>query len=190
MESVWITGKRFLSIRRSRFESSRTPYQGILHSTTPSAAGAVPMHVFTGTPVARGEERIGSTIPMPMFAGRPSTMSSTVPVEFLQNSMVGPQRQQISEPQFDKCPTPQSFLLWKIRFKNQVTTCSDFPSETMLWINEVEMVDSLEELKSSRSVCGKNFPNFEMLKAKIADLRQRGGFTQTVTPTLTSRYGS
>ena len=31
----------------------------------------------------------------------------------------------------------------------------------------MEMVDSLEELKSSRSVSGKNFPNFEMLEAKI-----------------------
>ena len=30
------------------------------------------------------------------------------------------------------------------------------------------MVDSLDELKSSRSVCGKDFPNFEMLDAKIA----------------------
>ena len=30
------------------------------------------------------------------------------------------------------------------------------------------MVDSLEELKSSRSVSEKNFPNFEMLDAKIA----------------------
>ena len=38
----------------------------------------------------------------------------------------------------------------------------------MLWIKEVEMVDSLDELKSSRSVCGKDFPNFEMLDAKIA----------------------
>ena len=38
----------------------------------------------------------------------------------------------------------------------------------MWWITEVEMVDSLEELKSSRSVFGKNFPNFEMLDAKIA----------------------
>ena len=37
----------------------------------------------------------------------------------------------------------------------------------MSWIREVEMVHSLEELKSSRSVCGKNFPNFEMLDAKI-----------------------
>ena len=37
----------------------------------------------------------------------------------------------------------------------------------MLWNTEVEMVDSLDELKSSRSVCGKGFPNFEMLDAKI-----------------------
>ena len=32
----------------------------------------------------------------------------------------------------------------------------------------MEMVDSLDELKSSRSVAGKNFPNFEMLDAKIS----------------------
>ena len=38
----------------------------------------------------------------------------------------------------------------------------------MLWVKEVEMVDSLEELNSSRSVAGKSFPNFEMLDAKIA----------------------
>ena len=37
-----------------------------------------------------------------------------------------------------------------------------------MWIKEVEMVDSLDELKSSRSVYGKDFPNFEMLDAKIA----------------------
>ena len=70
-----------------------------------------------------------------------------MPVEFLQNYMVS---------------------VWKIRFTTQVTTCSDFPSDAMLWIKEVEMVDSLDELKSSRSVCGQDFPNFEMLDAKIA----------------------
>ena len=36
----------------------------------------------------------------------------------------------------------------------------------MLWIKEVEMVDSVDELKSSRSVACKNFPN--SLDAKIA----------------------
>ena len=74
---------------------------------------------------------------MPTFAGRPSTMSSLIQVEFQQNSMVGQQSQQISELQFDKFPSPQSFLVWKIRLKNQVTTCSDFPSEATLLIKEV-----------------------------------------------------
>ena len=77
---------------------------------------------------------------MPTFAGRPPTMISSIPVEFPQNSLVEQQRQQMSELQFDKFPSPQSFLVWQIRFKNQVTTCSDFQSEAMLWINEVEMV--------------------------------------------------
>ena len=30
----------------------------------------------------------------------------------------------------------------------------------MLWIKEVEMVDSMEELKSSRSIAEKNLPEF------------------------------
>ena len=32
----------------------------------------------------------------------------------------------------------------------------------------MEMFDSLDELRSSRSVYGKDFPNFEVLDAKIA----------------------
>ena len=31
----------------------------------------------------------------------------------------------------------------------------------MLWIKEVEMVDSLDEFECLRCVSGKNFPNFE-----------------------------
>ena len=95
-------------------------------------------------------------------------MSSTIPVELPQNYMVGQQRQQLSEMQFDTRPDPQSFSVWKIRFKTQVTTSSDFPSDAMLWIKEVEMDDSVDEVKSSRSVHGKDFPNFEMLDGKMA----------------------
>ena len=174
----------------SIFDSLRDHHQEIRPCAPQRERGSVQQAPGSETPFIRDDKQNRGTIAMPTFARRPSTMSSTIPVEFLQNSMVGQHRQQISEPQFDKFPGPQSFLVWKIRFKNQVTTCSDFPSETMLWIKEVEMVDSLEELKSSRSVCGKKFPNFEMLDAKIADLRQSGGLTQTATPTLTSRYGS
>ena len=47
---------------------------------------------------------------MPTFAGRPSTMSSTIAVDIPQNSMVGQQRLQISELQFDKFPTSCTFI--------------------------------------------------------------------------------
>ena len=126
------------------------------------------MHVGTGTLVARDEDLTVGTIPMPTFARRPSTMSSLFPVDIPLNSMVGQQRQQVSELQFEKFPALSTFLCGKIRFKNQVTTCSDFPSEDMLWIKEVEMVDSLDESKSSRSIAGNNFPFFEILDARIA----------------------
>ena len=107
-------------------------------------------------------------ISMPTFASRPFTTSSRIPVELPQNYVVGQQRQQMSELQFDKFPTSASFLVWKTRFKTQVSNGSDFPSAVMLWIKEVEMVDSLQQLKSSRSVSGNNLPNFEMLDVKIA----------------------
>ena len=49
-----------------------------------------------------------------------------------------------------------------------MTTCSDDPSEGMLWIKVVEMVVSLDEFKSSRSIQGTDFPKIEMLDARIA----------------------
>ena len=50
------------------------------------------------------------------------------------------QRLQISDLHFDKFPTPDTFACWKIRFKTEVCTCSQFPTEAMQWIKEVEMV--------------------------------------------------
>ena len=96
---------------RSMFDSSQTPHQGILHSTTPSAAGAVPVQRSTGRPVARGEEQIGRPTQMPMSAGRPSIINSFLPAEIPQNSMAVHQRLQISELQFDKFPHLQRFPL-------------------------------------------------------------------------------
>ena len=103
------------------------------------------------------------------FAGRPSTLSSTILVEFPQNSMVGQQRQQISELRVDKNSSIPNHC-WFGRCDSRIKRLpgSDFPSEAMLWIKEVDVVDSLEELKSSRSVSGNTFPNVEMLDAKIA----------------------
>ena len=57
------------------------------------------------------------------------------------------QRLQISDLHFDKFPTPATFACWKIGFKTEVCTCSQFPTEAMQWIKEVEMVDSVDDLK-------------------------------------------
>ena len=63
---------------------------------------------------------------MPMFVSRRLTTSSKHPVDIPQNYVVGQQRQQMSERQLGKVPTPSAFSCWMMRFKNQVTTCSDF----------------------------------------------------------------
>ena len=69
---------------------------------------------------------------------------------------------------FDKFPTPATFAGWKTRFKTEVCTCSQFPTEAMQWIKEVELVDSVDELRSSSSIRGISMPNFEVLDARIA----------------------
>ena len=68
----------------------------------------------------------------------------------------------------DKFPTPTTFACWKIRFKTEVCTCSQFPTEAMLWSKEVEMVESVDDLKSSRSIRRTPGPNFELLDARLA----------------------
>ena len=69
-------------------------------------------------------------------------------------------------------PNPETFACWKIRFKTEVCICSQFPTEATLWI-KVEMVDSVDDLKSSCSVRGIRMPDFEVLDAKIASALNR-----------------
>ena len=89
--------KTLLGYQFSTFDSSQNHYLGIHRSTTPSATGTIPVYIGTETLVARDEDQNRGTIPMPTFARRPSIMSSFFPVDIPQNSMVGKQRQQISE---------------------------------------------------------------------------------------------
>ena len=93
--------------------------------------------------------------------------------DFSKNFGADQQRLQISDLHFDKFPSLATFACWKIRFKTEVCTCSQFPTEAMLWIKEVEMVDSVGDLKSSSSIRGIQMPNFEVLDAKIASALTR-----------------
>ena len=105
----------------------------------------------------------------------PSARNSVIPCEgdFSKNYGADQQRLRISDLHFDKFSTPATFVCWKIRFKTEVCTCSQFPTEAMLWIKEVELVDSVDDLKSSCSVKGIHMPNFEVLEAKIASALNR-----------------
>ena len=152
----WNTSGLQENVFGNQFSTFHSPprLQGVHPCAPQRERGSVPQATASGTLFATDDEHNRDTSPMPTYAGRTSTMGSFIPVDFPQNSMVG---QQISEVQFDKFPNPRSFLVWKIRFKNQVTTCYDFLSDAMLWIKEVEMVDSLAELKSSRPVHGNIF---------------------------------
>ena len=87
-----------------------------------------------------------------------------------QNCGADQQRLQISDLHFDKFPTPATLACWKIRFKTEVCTCSQIPTEAMHWIKEVEMVDSVDDLMSSSSTRGIQMPNF--LKYSMRGLLQ------------------
>ena len=93
--------------------------------------------------------------------------------DYSKNYGADQQRLQISDLHFDKFPTPATFACWKIRFKTEVCTCSQFATEALQWIKEVEMVDSVDDLRSSSSIRGIQMPNFEVLDAKIASALNR-----------------
>ena len=109
------------------------------------------------------------------YQSGPSAKNSVIPSEgdSLNNYGADQQRLQISDLHFDKFPTPATLACWKIKIKVEVCTCSQFPAEAVLWIKEVELVDSVDDLKSSCSVRGIRMPDFEVLDARIASALNR-----------------
>ena len=74
----------------STFDSTQDHPQGIHPCATQRERGTVPQAAGSETTFARDDKQNRGTIPMPTFAGRPSTVSSTIPVDFPQTSMVWP----------------------------------------------------------------------------------------------------
>ena len=86
------------------------------------------------------------------------------------NFVADQQQLQISDNHFDKFTMPATLACWE---KTEVCTCSQFPTEAMHWIKEVEMVDSVDVLKVSPSTRGISMPNFEVLDARFASALNR-----------------
>ena len=101
-------------IQCSTFDSPRDHPQRIQFDDVQSNREVVPEAGRTRTSHTSEDRQNYGTIPMPTFATRLSTTSSTILVDLPKNYMVGQQRQQISELQFDKFRHPQSFSVWKI----------------------------------------------------------------------------
>ena len=106
MEYIWIAGRRF---RWSNFYVWFTPE--LLHASQ-RAWGSVLQARGDRDSFRKRWPKVEAQFQCRRWQEGPSTMSSLIPVEFLQNSMVGQQRQQISELQFDNFPYHHSFLVW------------------------------------------------------------------------------
>ena len=77
-------------------------------------------------------------------------------------------RHQISELNFGKFPDSVGFQCWRVNIRTEVCENTPWPQLTMSWINGAEIAKSTDDLMTSQSTQGKDFPDFEMLDAKIA----------------------
>ena len=83
--------------------------------------------------------------------------------------MMDYQRILVTEWNLGKFPDSMEFQSWKINFRTEVCIRTAGPQVTMLWVKEVEIAESIDELVTSRSITGQpNFPDFEMLDAMTA----------------------
>ena len=162
--SIWDTHGLFGNVFANPDASSSAPYPQELHQWNSSIEE--PLHSST----VEESERQKQDQDLRCQSG-PSAKDSVILSggDSSKNYGADQQRLQISDLHFDKFPTPATFACWKIRFKTGVCTCSQFPTEAMQWIKEVEMVDSVDDLKSSSSsIRGISMPNFEVLDPRIA----------------------
>ena len=83
------------------------------------------------------------------------------------NFMTEQQKKNVSELQGEKNPMPSTFVCCKTKFNTDVSG-SGHPAEALPWIKDVEMANSADDLKTSRSILGRIYLNFETLDARIA----------------------
>ena len=107
----------------------------------------------------------------------PSATNSVIPSEgdFSKNYGAD-QRLQISDLHFDKFPNPATFACWKIRFKIEVCTCSQFPTEEFeCQILKYSMRRSLQHRTESSIIpISKEEVSLEEQKAEKEDRFLRG----------------
>ena len=119
--------------------------------------------------VARQSVAQTHSIPQLRFARRMRTVE-TPPVEegSPRNFLVEQPNHNVSELQFEKCLTSSTFLYWKTNFQTEARSVASHRSEAMPWKQEFEMANSVDDLTTSPSIFGHQYPNFEALDAVIS----------------------
>ena len=142
--SIWDTHGISGNLKTNPVASSSAPYPQELNPW--SSHMSEPIH---SSPAEKNENQTPAQDQR--CRSGPSAKNSVIPSEgdFSKNYGADQRRLKISDLHFDNFPTPATFACWKIRFKTEVSTCSQFPTEAMLWIKEVKMVDSVDNFKSS-----------------------------------------
>ena len=138
--SIWDTHGISGNVFANPTASSSAPYPQESNPWISNVSDQTSPHVMSESQTPVQDQRCQSG---------PSARNSVFASErgFSKNYGSDQQRLQISDPHFDKFSPSATFACWKIRFKTEVRTCSQFPSEAVFWIKEVELVDSVDDLK-------------------------------------------
>ena len=134
--SIWDTHGISGNVFANPTASSSAPYPQELNPWSSNVSEHTSPHVMGENQTPAQNQRCQSG---------PSARNSFDPSEGDSSNNYGAdqQRLQILDLHFDKFTTSATFACWKIRFKTEVCTCSQFPTEAMHWIKEVEMVESV-----------------------------------------------
>ena len=151
--SIWDTHGKSGNVFATPHASSSAPYPQESNPWISNVSEHTSPHVMSESQTPVQDQRCQSG---------PSARNSVIfsGGDSSKNYGAGQQRLQISDLHFDKFHTRATIACWKMRFKTEVCTCSQFPTEAMQWIKEVEMVDSVDDVKSSLSVRGIRMPDF------------------------------
>ena len=102
------------------------------------------------------------------------------------NCMMEIPRYQISALRFDKFPNTAVFQCWKTFILTGLCSSSACLTVAMLWIKDVEVAKSVNDLVTSKSI-GTNSRTFEMLDAEIASALKRIITNQSLYKEMTFR---
>ena len=109
----------------------------------------------------RPQARFVKTLPSVELPSRMEEISS-------RRFVVEPSKGSTLKLKYERVSLPSTFNHWKTNFKTEVGSSSGHPEEAMPWKSEVERANSVNDLKTSRSMSGTVYSIFETLDARIA----------------------